>query len=241
MADDPQRTAKGILHPEGMRAARDLAVGVVHEMNNVLGVIVGNAHLALKNGADADAVAKYLREIKTAAEDGREVMRHLSTLSGDDPDHSRVVSLNDLAHHLGQECAKPVERVLSSVEPTVRLDLWLAQGTLGSIARFLTGAQSVTRLRVSTRILGAATMLIFEDDGPPPSDSELASLFAPFTKLAGRPKTGLELTKLAHLAERAGGHVAGARLEPRGMRLVLTLPLATDAPSGDGPGMALPK
>ncbi|MEM7434049.1 MAG: HAMP domain-containing sensor histidine kinase [Myxococcota bacterium] len=241
MADDPQRTAKGILHPEGMQAARDLAVGVVHEMNNVLGVIVGNAHLALKDGARPDAISRYLREIKAAAEDGREVMRQLSALSGDDPSHSHVVSLNDLAHQLARECTKTVERALSSVEPKVRVDLWLAQGTLGNVARLLTEAQSVTRLRVSTRILGAATMLIFEDDGPPPSDSELASLFAPFAKLAGRPKTGLELTKLAHLAERAGGHVAGARLDPRGIRLVLTLPLATDVPSGDGPGVTLSK
>ena len=85
-ANDPsnrESVAEGILHPEGMRAARDLAVGVVHEINNVLGVIIGNVHLAKKNLGDVSALERYLREVRDAAEEGREVMRQLAQLSAD--------------------------------------------------------------------------------------------------------------------------------------------------------------
>ena len=43
--EDSAKKGKGILHPEGMRAVRELTVGLVHELNNVLGVIIGNTHL----------------------------------------------------------------------------------------------------------------------------------------------------------------------------------------------------
>lgn len=238
--DDRSRSAKGILHPEGMRAARDLAVGVVHEINNVLGIIVGNAHLATKNVSDPGSVERYITEIRHAADEGREIMRQLSTIAGEDPSHSRPVSLNDLAHQLMQSATKPSTSSLSEVEPRVLVDLWLAQDALASVARFMTAATSVTKLHVATRILGQAAMLTLEDDGPKPTDSEITSLFSPFSRLEGRPKHGLDLTKLAYLAERAGGHVAATRNEPAGLRLVLTLPTA-DATSGDGPGVPLAK
>ena len=69
--DESQPPGKGILHPEGMRAVRDLASGVVHEVNNILGVIIGNAHLAKKNAANVEAVAKYMGEVRDAADQGR--------------------------------------------------------------------------------------------------------------------------------------------------------------------------
>ena len=223
--DDRDRAGKGILHPEGMRAARNLATGVVHEVNNVLGVIIGNAHLAKKNLSSADAVERYIVEMRNAAEEGREIMRQLSMLASDGSTRARVVSLNDLAHQVVSALTTPVDVELSVVDPAVSLDLWLAQDALSSVAAFLSATRPQTSVRVATRILGQAAMLTIEDDGPSPTKDELAALFAPFTKLGQRPKVGLELTKLAHLAERHDGHVAAVACEPRGLRVVLTLPV----------------
>ena len=43
---------------EYMRAVRELTVGLVHELNNVLGVIIGNTHLAQKEPTDVAGVEK---------------------------------------------------------------------------------------------------------------------------------------------------------------------------------------
>ncbi len=239
--DRRESEGKGILHPQGMQAARELAAGLVHEVNNILGVIIGNAHLAKKNLSDAEAVERYVGEVRHAAEEGREIMRHLSILAGDHSMRARVLSLNDLAHHGVSAIATPTEVELSIQEPTVRLDLWAAQDALSAVAGFMSATRSVTSIRVATRILGTAAMVTLEDDGPSPTNKELANLFSPFMKLDRRPKTGLSLTKLACLAARYDGHVVAAVREPHGLRVVLTLPMVEGASLGDGPGVPLSK
>ena len=44
----------------------------LNEVNNILGVIIGNAHLAKKNLSSPEAVERYIGEVREAAEDGRE-------------------------------------------------------------------------------------------------------------------------------------------------------------------------
>ena len=238
---DPPPDGKGILHPEGMRAARDLASGVVHEVNNILGVIIGNAHLAKKNLANPDRLQKYIGELRDAAEEGRELMRNLGILAGGDVLRSRVLSLNDLVTSAVSGIKKRIEMDLSGEDPTVELDLWLAQDALGSLADFMADTNSVSSLRVVTRVVGGAVALTFEDDGDSLSDKELGKLFAPFSKADRRPKTGIGLTKLADLASRFGGRVAAGKRKPNGLRVVLTLPVARAGASGNGPSVPLPK
>jgi signal transduction histidine kinase len=238
-ADKSQPPGKGILHPEGMQAVRDLAAGVVHEVNNILGVIIGNAHLAKKNASNAEAIEKYMGEVRDAAEEGRELMRHLAALAGGESSRDRVLSLNDLVRNVVSDLDSPAKLDLSAEDATVRLDLWTAKDALSSVARFMTETKAVTSFRVATRVVGSAAALTIEDDGASPSDKELRVLFTPFTKLDRRPKARLELTKLADLAARSGGYVTAGVREPHGLRIVLTLPVA--AASGDDPGVSLPK
>ncbi len=240
MEDDPKEgPAKGILHPEGMRASRNLAAGVVHEVNNVLGVIIGNAHLLKKHASDPEAVRKYVSEVRDAAEEGRELMRNLAILAGGESPRARVLSLNDLVTNAATSLGSPVELDLTADDPAVELDIWLAQDALTSAAKFMTSARAVTSLRIATRVVGSATALTLEDDGSAPSEEELRALFAPFAKVDHRPKVALSLTKLADLAQRSGGYVTASVREPCGLRIVLTLPVAVPAASGHGPSVAL--
>jgi K+-sensing histidine kinase KdpD len=179
--------------------------------------------------------------VSAATEEARNIMRELSSLTGEHVSSPRQVSLNDLAHHVKGESARPVRFELSKTEPRVKLDLWLGQQALAAAIRFMSTSVSVTSLRVATRILGKAALLTIEDDGATPNESELASAFAPFAKLHGRPRSCLGLTKLALMAAHGGGHVNAVAREPHGLRLVLTLPLVEAVASVDGPGMPLSK
>ncbi len=216
---------RGILHPEGMQAARDLAAGIVHEVNNILGVIIGNAHLAKKNSANVEGVEKYVAEVRGAAEEGRELMRSLAIMAGEERVKARPWPLNDVVTSITTGLGTRVELELSQSNPSVELDLWLARDALGSAARFMAQTQAVTTIRAATRVAGSAVALVLEDDGHSPTDVELRTLFTPFTKLTRRPRSGLALTKIACLASRFGGHVAGSARQPHGLRLVVTLPL----------------
>lgn len=224
---EPAPDGKGILHPEGMQAVRDMAAGIVHEVNNILGVIIGNAHLAKKSLTDQAGLEKYISEVRGAAEEGRELMRQLAVLASDDSLRTRVLSLNDLVTSAASGLKGRVQLDLSGEDPAVELDLWLAQDALGSLVRFMTETSAVSSIRVATRVVGSAVALTVEDDGATPTDKELRALFAPYAKAERRPKPGVGLTKLADLAARSGGHVAASAREPNGLRVVLTLPLAS--------------
>jgi signal transduction histidine kinase len=224
-----------------MQAVRDLAAGIVHEVNNILGVIIGNAHLAKRNASEAEALEKYMGEIREAAEDGRELMRHLSVLAGQEPARARALSLNDLVTNAVSELGATVELDLSAEDATVQLDVWAAREALSDVAQFMAKTMAVTSIRVATRVVGSAAALTIEDDGASPSEKELRVLFTPFTKLDRRPKVGLELTGFADLASRSGGYVTAGVREPHGLRIVLTLPVADSSALGDGPGVPLSK
>jgi signal transduction histidine kinase len=242
MADDESHPlGKGILHPEGMQAVRDFASGVVHEVNNILGVIIGNAHLAKKNASNAEALEKYMGEVRDAAEEGRDLMRHLAVLVGEESIRARALSLNDLVVNAVSELSTPAELDLSAEDSTVHLDVWMAREALSGVARFMAETKAVTSLRAATRVVGSAAALTIEDDGASPSDKELRGLFAPFTKLDRRPKVGLQLTRLADLASRSGGYVTAGVREPHGLRVVLTLPVSDGTTSGDSPRVPLSK
>jgi signal transduction histidine kinase len=242
MADDePQPPGKGILHPEGMQAVRDLAAGIVHEVNNILGVIIGNAHLAKKNASNVEALEKYMGEVRNAAEDGRELMRDLSALAGQESVRARALSLNDLVTNAISEIDVTIDLDLSAEDSTVQLDIWSAKEALAGVVQFMAKAKAVTSIRIATRVIGAAAALTIEDDGASPSEKELRALFAPFAKLDRRPKVGLELTRLADLASRSGGYVTAGVREPHGLRIVLTLPVVERPALRNRPGVPLSK
>lgn len=232
-------SGSGILHPQGMQATREVAAGVVHEINNVLGVIIGNIHLAKKNGSDAEALARYLAEVQSAAEDGRELMRDLASLAANEAVQTRPLSLNDLVRTSAQGIDAPIRLDLSKEDPIAQVDLWMAQEALVGLIRFMAATTSVSVIRIATRVVGSAAALTIEDDGVSPGDKDIRLMFTPFTKLDRRPNARLALTKLADLASRCGGYVTAGVREPHGLRIVLTLPVAQGASSGDGPGVSL--
>ena len=239
--DDSPKDGKGMLHPEGIQVARDMAAGVVHEINNTLGVIIGNAHLAKRSLSNRAALEKYLGEIREAAEEGRELMRQLGMFASQESARIRVVSLNDLVTEATSAFQSQVTLDLSSKDPAVELDLWLAQDAARSLVGFMLQASSVSTVRVATRVVGNAVALTFEDDGSNLSDKELRTLFIPLVRAERRPQAGVGLTKLVDLASRCGGHVTASNRDPNGLRIVLTLPVAAEGASGDGPGVPLPQ
>ncbi|NNE20201.1 MAG: hypothetical protein HKN10_17165 [Myxococcales bacterium] len=239
--EDAPSMRRGILHPDGIKATKDLAAGLVHEINNILGVIIGNAHLAKKNASDPAASEKYLIEVRHAAEEGRELMRDLAAFASDNPRETRVLSLNDLVTSAVSDLEVAVTLDLSSRNPVVRLDLWLAQDALGRLIQFMASTKTVASIRLATRVVGTAAVLTIEDDGATPTDRDLQTIFTPFAKIDRRPNAKLGLAKMADLAFRSDGFVTAGVCEPHGLRIVVTLPVADSAASDDGPGVSLPQ
>jgi signal transduction histidine kinase len=219
-----------------MRAVRELTTGLVHEVNNILGVIIGNAHLARKEPSDAVAVEKYVSEISAAAEEGRLLMQELALLAGGEPRWGRPIPINDAVANAAATLDVPVEVSLDSANPSVELHPSLAHDAFVDAMLFMAEAKDVSSIEVRTRANGSEVELVFEDDGPNPSKGDIEAMFTPFAKLDRRPKVGMRLVRLADLASRSAGHVVATARESGGLRVAITLPVVA---SGDGPGVTL--
>ncbi len=68
-------------HAHKMEAIGNLAGGIAHEFNNVLGIIIGNAELAIGDLDTWHPVAENLNEIKTASLRAKDVVKQLLAFS----------------------------------------------------------------------------------------------------------------------------------------------------------------
>jgi PAS domain S-box-containing protein len=68
---------KQLQQAQKMEAVGNLAGGIAHEFNNVLGIIMGNAELAMDDVPDWNPAKECLREIRTASFRAKEVVRQI--------------------------------------------------------------------------------------------------------------------------------------------------------------------
>jgi PAS domain S-box-containing protein len=75
--DEKAKLQTDLLQAQKMESVGRLAGGVAHDFNNMLGVIIGNAELALNNISSADQAHGNLQEIVKAAERSANLIRQL--------------------------------------------------------------------------------------------------------------------------------------------------------------------
>ncbi|MFT4940768.1 MAG: two-component system cell cycle sensor histidine kinase/response regulator CckA [Paraglaciecola sp.] len=82
-------------HARKMDAVGQLAGGVAHDFNNMLGVIIGHAELALKHSAPLSASILNIGEILKAAKHSAQLTRQLLTFARKQTIKPQILSLND--------------------------------------------------------------------------------------------------------------------------------------------------
>lgn len=80
---------KELLQAHKMEAVGTLSGGIAHEFNNILGVILGNAELAIEDSSQNDPHDYFLEEIKNASLRGKEIVAQLLSFSRRDDQHPR--------------------------------------------------------------------------------------------------------------------------------------------------------
>jgi two-component system cell cycle sensor histidine kinase/response regulator CckA len=83
-----------------MESVGRLAGGVAHDFNNMLGVIIGNAELELRQPNLPDSIQSSLREILSAAHHSAEITRHLLAFARKQPVSLKVLDLNEIISNM---------------------------------------------------------------------------------------------------------------------------------------------
>jgi nitrogen-specific signal transduction histidine kinase len=83
-----------------MEAIGQLAGGVAHDFNNMLGVIIGYSEMALQKVAGDDALREDLKQIKMAGQRSAEITRQLLAFAREQAIIPRVIDLNKIVESM---------------------------------------------------------------------------------------------------------------------------------------------
>jgi PAS domain S-box-containing protein len=220
-----------VLQSQKMESIGQLAGGVAHDFNNILGVITGYAELLERRLPDDPRLKKYVHEIAAATQRATGLTRQLLTFSRKQVQLLQVLDLNQvvsgvesmlkrligeditlvnrLASDLGMVTADPgqVEQVLMNLVVNARDALPVRNGRVTVETANVELDEEYARSRAGVHA-GAYVMLAVSDNGTGMAPEVLAHLFEPFftTKEAGRG-TGLGLATVHGIVKQSGGHV----------------------------------
>jgi PAS domain S-box-containing protein len=90
-----KKTEESLLQAQKMESVGRLAGGVAHDFNNMLGVILGHAELALEMTQEIHDLYPHIKEIQTAAQRSADLTKQLLTFARKDIISPRKLNLND--------------------------------------------------------------------------------------------------------------------------------------------------
>ena len=228
-----------LVHSERLRTLGEMAAGVAHDINNVLGIIIGNAQLAKRKIKDDNNLSQCVNAIELAAKDAAETVRRLREIGK--PIDSSVYQLIDLSD-IAEDVVKSVfplwnESGLKS-DSDINIELHTEKDckVVGNATELrealsnilLNAAQAIENngnIIVSTKREAEYSELIVSDNGIGMNEETKSRLFDPFFTTRGADGTGLGMSMVDAIAIRHHGKVFVESEEGKGTKITIRLPV----------------
>ena len=238
---------KQMIQTQRLEAVGRLAGGVAHDFNNMLGVIMGYAELAMDGLDSRNAVHGTLKEILSAAHRSSEITRQLLAFARKQTISPRVLDLNETVESM----LKMLRRLIGEdidLQWTPRAKLWPVKIDPAQVDQILanlcvnardaiTGVGKITistnnvivnktiRNSHSELLPGDFVQLTVSDSGCGMDKETLESIFEPFFTTKGVGKgTGLGLATVYGIVQQNGGSIHVWSEEGKGTTVKVYLP-----------------
>lgn len=213
-----------------LEAVGRLAGGIAHDYNNMLGVILGRAEIAMEGLDENDPLAEDLREISRAAQHSADITRQLLTFARRQTVTPRVVDLNETV----EATLKMIRRLIGEdielswypgknlwpvrIDPT-QVDQLMAnlcvnaRDAIADIGTISIGTENVSLDAVAADDRpevepGDFVMLVITDTGTGMDTETKSNIFEPFFTTKGNGKgTGLGLATVYGIVKQNGGTI----------------------------------
>ncbi|MEN6620302.1 MAG: ATP-binding protein [Smithella sp.] len=245
---------------EKMEALGTLAGGVAHDLNNVLGIVVGYTELLLASEADSSPIKPRLLNIMKGGERAAAIVQDLLTLARRGVPKREVLNLNKIIDDLQQT---PEFENLSSYHPALKIETDVEQELLNisgspihisktlfnlvsNASESMSNCGTVT-IKTANQYLdkpvqgydevkeGDYVVLSVSDKGNGISPADLKRIFEPFytKKVMGRSGTGLGLAVVWGTVKDHDGYINVESEERKGSTFTLYFPVTRDSISGE--------
>jgi len=237
--EDLKNTQKQLVQSEKMRALGDLAGGVAHDFNNILGSITGRAELLLRQ-AKEDELKKGLMLIVQVANDGAEIVRRLQeyTKVGRESIFLKV-DLNKIIQKAVEitRFKWKDEALAKGVKINIDMDLKKISSIAGNpselkevlINLILNAIEALPKggnIALKTWMENSDVFVSVKDDGIGMNEEVKAIVFEPFFTLKGDKGTGLGLSIAYGIVSKHQGSLTVDSEPGKGTNFVLKFPLA---------------
>jgi len=259
------KTRERLEHSERLRMAGEMASGVAHDFNNVLGAILGRAQLLRRRAESGELspreLVAALQVIERAAADGGDTVRRLRQFGpGGRAQDTELVDLDEAIRGAAEFTRTRWEDEAQAQGRPIRMEIDSRPGATvegrGSEMReiftnmILNAIDAVPkggRIRLSTKIESDRVVATVADDGVGMAPEVQKRMFDPFFTTKGERGTGLGLSVVYGIVQNSGGSISvesrpgggtTLRVELPHARGVLIPPIALPAPeSAREPGL----
>lgn len=245
---------------EKMEALGTLAGGVAHDLNNVLGVLVGYSELLLMEIPEGNPWRRHISNILQSSQRAAAIIQDLLTMARRGVAVSEVVNLNKV---ITDYLETPEFEKLKAHHPSVILKADLEKGLLNikgspvhlgkTIMNLVSNASEAisdrgeVMLRTENRYLdkpirgyddmqeGDYVVLTVSDNGMGISAAEIKKIFEPFytKKVMGRSGTGLGLSVVWGTVKDHDGYIDVQSEDGKGSTFTIYLPATREELTGD--------
>jgi len=253
--EERQKLTERFHRAEKMEAMGLMAGGVAHDLNNVLGVLVGYSELLLLGMSEDNLQRRHVQNILRSGQRGAAIIQDLLTLARRNVEKSEVVNLNTIVRDF---LRTPEFEMLKTTHPGVTFDvkmeenllnlkgspLHLGKTVMNLVSNAVEAMADDGRIIVSTRNRyldtpiqgydhmeeGDYVVLTVSDNGKGISKDDIDKIFEPFytKKVMGRSGTGLGLAVVWGTVKDHRGYIDVKSDEGKGSIFTLYFPVTRD-------------
>jgi signal transduction histidine kinase len=236
-------------HQQRLRAVGELAFGIAHDVNNVLGALrirlslLRQEPLSVRQGENLAAIERILGE-------GAALVSKLQRVGRAEPLRVAEVSLAQLietaveiaesglrARSVQIGAGLRVEVDLPPLPPVLGYPQELQHVFLNLLLNARDAMPAGGVIRISGEVIGQQVRIRVEDEGTGIPPDQLETIFDPFFTTKGQEGTGMGLAMARRIVERLGGTISAHNRPDRGACIVLTFRTA-DAPALAEPALS---
>jgi len=251
---------------EKMESLGTLAGGVAHDLNNVLGVVVGYAELLLMDADESSPTKPSLVKIMKGGEKAAAIVQDLLTMARRGVSGRQVLNLNRI---IADSQQSPEFKNLSSYHPTIKIKTNLEPDLLNisgssvhldkTLFNLLSNASEampkggIVTIKTANQYLdrpihgydevreGEYVVLSVSDTGEGIHDADLKRIFEPFytKKVMGRSGTGLGLAVVWGTVKDHNGYINVKSEEGKGSIFTLYFPVTREDLSAEAVAISI--